>query len=369
MSKENVDSLENLRAEIDQIDQQLQLLLNQRADCAQRVATVKLRDLDPKQSNASLFYRPEREAQVLRKVIERNKGPLDGKDVARIFREVMSVCLALEKPMDVAYLGPAGTFTQAAALKHFGHAVLTHPVANISAVFDSVEKKVCDYGVVPVENSTEGMVTHTLDNFINSSLKICGELVLPIVLHLLIKPSSDPAKITKICAHQQAIAQSRQWLQQNYPQIELISVSSNGEAAKMAATDESIAAIAGELAAEHYDLVHMASNIQDYADNTTRFLVVAPDEVPASGDDKTSLVVSTRNVPGALFKLLAPLEEEGISLTRIETRPSRTENWAYVFFMEFHGHHNDEAVQRVIRSISEQSSFVKVLGSYPAAVI
>jgi chorismate mutase/prephenate dehydratase len=149
----------------------------------------------------------------------------------------------------------------------------------------------------------------------------------------------------------------------------LISVSSNGEAAKMAGADDSIAAIAGELAAEHYDLVHMASNIQDYADNTTRFLVVAPDEVPASGDDKTSLVVSTRNVPGALFKLLAPLEEEGISLTRIETRPSRTENWAYVFFMEFHGHHNDEAVQRVIRSISDQSSFVKVLGSYPAAVI
>ena len=239
---------------------------------------------------------------------------------------------------------------------------------NIAEVFSAVQRKVCRYGVLPIENSTEGMVTHTLDNFIHSPLKICGELELPIALHLLVRPGADATGLKKICAHQQALAQSRNWLQQNFPAIPLEAVSSNGEAARMAADDAGIAAVAGELAAERYGLVHIASDIQDYADNTTRFLVIAHEEVPASGHDKTSLVVSTRNEPGALLKLLAPLEREGISLTRIETRPSRTENCAYVFFMEFHGHHHDAKVQRVIEQFKQQASFVKVLGSYPVAV-
>lgn len=365
----STDDLQILREEIDQIDQQIQHLLNQRASCAKQVAEVKLRDVDLQTDERPIFYRPEREAQVLRKVMERNEGPLDAKEVAHIFREIMSACLALEQPMEIAYLGPQGTFTQAAALKHFGHAVITKPVGNIAEVFDAVERKTCHYGVVPVENSTEGMVTHTLDKLINSPLKICGELELAIDLHLLVKEGASSADVRKICAHQQALAQSRNWLQQNYPGIEIQAVSSNAEAAKMAVHDGSIAAVAGDLAAEYYGLSRLASSIQDYADNTTRFLVIAHNEVPASGQDKTSMVVSTRNIPGALFKLLAPLEQEGISLTRIETRPSRTENWAYVFFMEFHGHHQDPAVKRVTEAIAAQSFFVKVLGSYPAAVI
>ncbi|MDA8694255.1 prephenate dehydratase [Pseudomonadales bacterium] len=363
------DDLQSLRDEIDRIDQQIQRLINERAGCAKRVADVKLENVDLQNSEAPLFYRPEREAQVLRKVMERNEGPMDAKEVAHIFREIMSACLALEQPMEIAYLGPEGTFTQAAALKHFGHSVMTRSFANIAEVFEAVALKTCHYGVVPVENSTEGMVTHTLDNFISSPLKICGELELPISLNLLVKSGVSDNQITKICAHQQALAQSRHWLQQHYHNIEVQSVSSNGEAAKMASEDATIAAVAGDLAAERYDLSCLAANIQDYSDNTTRFLVISHDEVAASGEDKTSIIVSTRNVPGALFKLLAPLEAEGISLTRIETRPSRTENWAYVFFMEFHGHHQDPAVKRVTDAIAEQSFFVKVLGSYPAAVI
>lgn len=360
--------LQVLRDDIDQIDQDIQRLLNQRADCAKKVAEVKLREA-AEEDGPVVFYRPEREAQVLRKVMERNQGPLDAKEVAHIFREIMSACLALEQPLQVAFLGPQGTFTQAAALKHFGHSVVTEPCTNISEVFSAVERKLCHYGVVPVENSTEGMVTHTLDNLINSPLKICGELEMPIALHLLAQDEAELTGIQSICAHQQALAQSRNWLQQHFPNLEIKAVSSNGEAARLASEDSTIAAIAGDLAAERYSLNRLASNIQDYADNTTRFLIVSSEDVPASGDDKTSLVVSTRNVPGALHKLLAPLEDEGISLTRIETRPSRTENWAYVFFIEFHGHRDDGPVKRVIETIGEQSFFVKVLGSYPAAVI
>lgn len=361
--------LTQLRADIDAIDEELQRLLNERAACAQKVAAVKTREAASGGNSEPVFYRPEREAQVLRKVMERNTGPLDAKKVAHIFREIMSACLALEKPLSVAYLGPQGTFTEAAALKHFGQSAIREPMNNIGDIFMAVQRRECHYGVLPVENSTEGMVTHTIDNFVNSPLKICGELELPIALHLLVRQGADPAQLKKICAHQQALAQSRHWLEQNFPKLAIEAVSSNGEAARMAAADPTVAAVAGELAAERYALVHIASDIQDYADNTTRFLVIAHEEVPASGKDKTSLLVSTRNEPGALFRLLAPLEREGISLTRIETRPSRTENWAYIFFMEFQGHHQQESVQRVIDDFVKQAVMVKVLGSYPAAVI
>ncbi|MBT8138370.1 MAG: prephenate dehydratase [Gammaproteobacteria bacterium] len=361
--------LEKLRADIDSIDAELQRLLNERAACAQRVAEVKTQAAAGGDEGEPVFYRPEREAQVLRKVMQRNSGPLEAKTVAHIFREIMSACLALEKPISVAYLGPQGTFTEAAALKHFGNAALREPKNNISDIFAAVQRRECQYGVLPVENSTEGMVTHTIDNFIASPLKICGELELPIALHLLVQPDADPAQLEKICAHQQALAQSRNWLQQHFPGVEIEAVSSNGEAARIAASNAQVAAVAGEMAAERYGLVHVASDIQDYADNTTRFLVIANQEVPASGHDKTSLVVSTRNEPGALYHLLASLKREGISLTRIETRPSRTENWAYVFFMEFHGHHQEASVQRVIDDFVKRAIMVKVLGSYPAAVI
>jgi len=277
--------------------------------------------------------------------------------------------LALEKPLEVAYLGPEGTFTEAATIKHFGHSVLSRPQNNISDIFSAVERNLCQYGVLPVENSTEGMVTDTLDKFINSPLKICGEVGLPVNLHVLTQEGVRQDDIVKICAHQQALAQSRNWLLQHFPNVELEPVSSNGKAAQIAAEDKTIAAVAGDMAAERYGLLHLASNIQDYAKNTTRFLIVANDDVPASGNDKTSIIVSTRNESGALLRLLQPIEEAGISLTRIETRPSRTENWAYIFFMEFQGHHQDAAIAEVIKEIRSRAFMLKLLGSYPAAVI
>ncbi len=366
--------LAGIREEIDQIDQQIQDLLNRRAACAQRVAEVKKAELLRQHGQASdaaqaSFYRAEREAQVLRRVMDRNAGPLPAQGVARIFREIMSECLALERPMQVAFLGPEGTFTQAASIKHFGHAVLSSPLGTIGAVFDAVEAGDADYGVVPVENSTEGMVTHTLDNFIKSPLKICGEVELPIRLHLLGAPGCVPGQIVRICAHQQALAQCRGWLEAHWPGMEQSPVSSNGEAARMAASDTSIAAIAGDLARESYDLVKLASNIQDYADNTTRFLVIGRNAVRPSGRDKTSIIVSTRNRPGALFRLLEPFQREQIMLTRIDTRPSRTETWTYLFFIEFEGHAEDARVAGVLRELEEHTVMIKTLGSYPQAVV
>lgn len=370
---QNLPSLDQLRQDIDSIDRQIHRLLNQRAERAQRVADVKLADLTAETGKADLskvmFYRPEREAQVLQKVMDRNDGPLDDKTVAHLFREIMSACLALEKPMEVAYLGPEGTFTQAAAMKHFGHAVICQPQTAISSVFAQVESGQCNYGVVPVENSTEGMVNHTLDNFIESPLKICGEVELRIQLHLLANAQADSASIKTICAHQQALAQCRQWLDNNWPNVERIAVSSNAEAARMAQADASIAAVAGDLAAEKYQLMKLAESIEDLANNTTRFLIIGQEEVPASGRDKTSLVISTHNKPGALFRLLEPFHREGISLTRIDTRPSRTQTWAYVFFVEFEGHQQDGVVQKVMAELEEQSVMLKPLGSYPAAVL
>lgn len=366
--------LQRIRADIDTIDRQIQELLNRRAGCAQQVAEVKrgqLRESDG--STAALapasFYRPEREAQVLRTVMERNSGPLPAAAVAHIFREIMSACLALEQPVRVAFLGPEGTFSQAAVLKHFGHAVVGQPLPGIGDVFRAVDAGEAGYGVVPVENSTEGMVTHTLDNFIRSQLKICGEVELPVRLHLLASPSCEPAAIRRICAHQQALAQCRGWLDAHWPGIEQSAVSSNGEAARMAARDPSIAAVAGDLARDGFGLQSLAANIQDYPDNTTRFLVISREGARPSGRDKTSIIVSTHNRPGALFRVLEPFQREQLMLTRIDTRPSRTETWTYLFFIEFEGHQEDPRIAAVLEEIRAQTVMVKVLGSYPQAVI
>lgn len=366
--------LAEVRADIDSIDSQIQSLIAERARCAQRVADIKLEAVHAARARGELdeevvYYRPEREAQVLRRIISRDDGPLEGPAVAHVFREIMSACLALEKPLQVAYLGPEGTFTQAAALKHFGHAAICVPQTTIDAVFSEVESGQCNYGIVPVENSTEGMVSHTLDSFIDSPLKISGEVELRIGHHLLVKPGVEPENISRICAHQQALAQCRKWLDTHWPQIERVAVSSNGEAARMAAEDASTAAVAGDMAAEAYGLERLAEHIEDNADNTTRFLVVGKNEVPPSGEDKTSIVVSSRNKPGALFTLLDPFRRGGVSLTRIDTRPSRTEKWAYVFFIEFEGHLQDEPIAEIVRELEEQSILLKPLGSYPRAVL
>jgi chorismate mutase/prephenate dehydratase len=363
--------LETVRADIDAIDREIQSLIKRRAECAQRVADIKLSEAAARGESGEdvVYYRPEREAQVLAGIIERNSGPLPGETVAHIFREIMSACLALEKPLQVAYLGPEGTFTQAATIKHFGHAAICQPQATIDAVFAQVESGECNYGVVPVENSTEGMVSHTLDNFMDSTLKIAGEVELGIGHHLLVAPGSSADDITGICAHQQALAQCRGWLDRHWPQVEREAVSSNGEAARRAAQEQGVAAVAGDMAAELYGLEKLAEHIEDYADNTTRFLVIGRGEVQPSGRDKTSIIVSSRNKPGALFSLLEPFRAAGVSLTRIDTRPSRVEKWAYVFFIEFEGHLQDEKIAGILAELEEQSIMLKPLGSYPQAVL
>ena len=358
----SADKLEDLRGRIDALDEQIQALINARAECARDVATVKL-----SQGEDPRFYRPEREALILRRVSERNDGPMPDETMVRLFREIMSACLALEKPLSVAYLGPEGTFTQAAALKQFGHAVTTLALDSLDDVFREVAAGAADYGVVPVENSTEGVISHTLDLFQQSALSICGEVELRIHHHLLVKRSD--VKITRVLAHQQALAQCRGWLEANLPGAEHVAVGSNAEAARLASEDDTVAAIASDTAAELYGLVAVAQNIEDRPDNTTRFLVIASQAVLPSGNDKTSLLVSVSNKPGALSELLQPIAQHKISMTRIESRPSRQAMWEYVFYIDVNGHRDDAGVAAALAALEEKAFAVKVLGSYPKAVI
>jgi len=358
-----MSSLTEIRQRIDNLDEQIQRLINERAALAQTVAQLKNEVREEPD-----YYRPEREAEILRRVLERNDGPLENEVVARLFREIMSACLALEQPLNIAYLGPEGTFTQTAALKHFGHAVETLPCAAIDEVFRDVEAKDAHYGVVPVENSTEGVVNHTLDMFLSSTLRICGEVQLRIHHHLLSK-AERVGDISKIYAHQQALAQCREWLNHVAGQVELIAVSSNAEAARMAADEEDAAAIAGDTAAEIYGLNILASNIEDEPDNTTRFLVIGHQIVPPTGNDKTSLLLFTSNRPGALVRLLKPIAEHGISMTRIESRPSRSGLWDYVFFIDIEGHEKEDEIASVLSELDKEAAMLKILGSYPCAVL
>lgn len=356
------DKLSQLRERIDQLDEQIQSLITQRAHIAQEVAATKVGSSD------NNFYRAEREAQVLRTVKARNQGPLSDEEIARLFREIMSACLALEQVMSIAFLGPEGTFTQAAALKHFGHSVNTLPLATIGDVFREVESGNASYGVVPIENSTEGIVSHTLDQFMNSPLTICGEVELRIHHHLLGK-DGDYKQARCIYAHRQSLGQCREWLESNMPHVEQREVSSNAEAARLAAQETDALAIASEAAAEIYGLAILVRNIEDEPDNTTRFLVVGKRATPPSGKDKTTLLVSTHNKPGALYRILEPLMNNNISMTRIESRPSRRGMWDYVFFIDFEGHRDDPNAARAIAELDKQASFLKILGSYPRAVL
>lgn len=363
------EQLAKLRDEIDEIDRHIHELINQRAQCAQRVAEVKMAHRTDV-TEEPVFYRPEREAQVLRKVMERNKGPLEGEEVARLFREIMSACLALEKPTRVAFLGPEGTFTQQAALKHFGHSAVCVPMPTIDDVFREVEAKAVKYGVVPIENSTEGVVHHTLDNFRSSELKISGEVELRIHQHLLVKPDTEPSRITRIYSHQQSLAQCRLWLDSRFPNVERIAVSSNAEAARRAAAEgEHVAAIAGEMAAKLYGLEHAFNNIEDHPDNSTRFLIIGHESVGSSQRDKTSILVNARNQPGALYHILEPFHRAGVDLTRIETRPANAGAWGYVFYIDLAGHQDEEPVNQALSEVSSKVVELKVLGSYPQAVL
>jgi len=353
-----------LREQIDQIDIDICQLISARAQCAQEVAEVK-KSVD---ANA-VFYRPEREAQVLRKAMDMNKGPLDDEEMARLFREIMSACLALEQPTKVAFLGPEGTFTQQAALKHFGHSAVALPFSAIDEVFREVEAGAVNYGVVPVENSTEGVVNHTLDNFMGSNLHICGEVELRIHQHMLVSDVTKTDSISRIYSHSQSLAQCRKWLDAHYPNAERIAVSSNADAAKRLKGEWNAAAIAGHMAADLYDLTVHAEKIEDQPDNSTRFLIIGTQQIPASGVDKTSVVIAMRNEPGALHDLLQPFQTHGIDLTRVETRPAVSGTWNYVFFIDFNGHRDDAAVAKALAEVGAKASDLRVLGSYPRAVL
>jgi chorismate mutase/prephenate dehydratase len=357
--------LAEVRQRIDAIDEQLHALLNERARHAQQVGISKHAS-----GHTVDFYRPEREAEVLRMALARNKGPLRDEEILRLFREIMSACLAQQEPLKVAFLGPEGTFTQQAVLKHFGHSVRALALPAIEDVFHEVEAGNADFGVVPIENSTEGTVNHTLDRFLLSPLSICGEVELRIHQYLMGRMTSLE-HIRRICSHQQSLAQCRQWLDEHLPEVERIAVSSNAEGARRARDEQGTAAIGPQAAAEVYGLGVLVAEIEDRPDNTTRFLVVGSKTFRPSGVDKTTLLVSTghTDASGTLYKLLEPLARENVSMTRIESRPSRRRKWDYVFFIDIEGHREDPAVARALKELETRASLFRVLGSYPRAIL
>lgn len=363
MTRSSITPLAELREQIDALDEQILQLINQRATCAMEVARTKTA-----QGEQGSFYRPDRESLVLRRIKDLNQGPLSDETVAHFFRELMSSCLALEKPLDVAFLGPEGTFSQQAAVKHFGSAVKTIPATTISDIFNRVESGNCQFGVVPVENSTEGIISHTLDRFLASPLKICGEVEIRVHQNLM-GQISNLKDIATVYSHQQSLSQCRQWLDNYLPHAQRVAVSSNAEAARLAAAENHSAAIAGLVAAEIYQLTVIEKNIEDEPNNTTRFIIIGQQTSASTGNDKTSLVVSTGNQPGALYKILEPFARFNIGMVHIESRPSRQALWDYVFFIDIEGHHQDQNVSEALLLLSRNTTMLKLLGSYPKAVL
>ena len=353
-----IEKLQQLRDRIDKLDDELLKLVNQRAALAQQIGHLK---------EDGVMLRPEREAQVLLRLQKLNSGPLSNAAVARLFTEVMSQCRALEAPLTVAYLGPQGTFTEAAAQKRFGSAIQEHSCATIDEVFRAVASGTAHYGMVPVENSTEGAVGRTLDLLMQSTLTICGEMVLPIHQCLLGR-RAELSAIKTVYSHPQSFGQCQDWLNTHLRHAARIPVASNAEAARLAAENPLSAAIAGSQAAALFGLEILAENIEDDAGNTTRFLVLGTQQVAPSGNDKTSLVMSTANRPGAVHDLLVPLAKHGVSLTKLESRPARSGLWEYVFYMDIEGHQADVKVAAALAELKQVAAFVKVLGSYPVAV-
>jgi chorismate mutase / prephenate dehydratase len=351
------ETLKPLRERIDRIDAELLRLLNERARTAHEIGTLK---------NDGVIYRPEREAQVLRRLEELNSGPLPAEAVRTLFTEVISACRAVEEPLAVGYLGPRGTFSEEAARKHFGSSAQGVPCASIDEVFRQVEAKQSRYGVVPVENSTEGAIGRTMDLLATSSVKLCGEVVLPVHQCLMSKAASRVA-ITRILGHAQSLAQCHEWLNHNFPKAERTAVVSNAEAAQQASLDPLAASLGSRSAAPLFGLNLLAENIEDQPNNTTRFVVLAEQDSAPSGRDKTSLIMSTRNRPGAIHTLLAPFAQHGVSMTRLESRPSRMGLWEYLFFVDVEGHRQDEKVAAALAQAQDNASFLKILGSYPVA--
>ena len=353
------EELAKLRDGIDAIDAQVLGLLSERARLAQRVGEIKHGNI----------YRPEREAQVLRRIAAMNSGPLSEAAVRTIFREIMSACLALEQPLKIAYFGPAGTFSESAAKKHFGSAPTFTAYLTIDDVFRAVESGQADYGVVPVENSTEGSVGRTLDQMLTSPLMVCSEVNLRIHQNLMTKATAlDDVK--RLYSHAQSLAQCHEWLNRNLPRLARVPVASNAEAARMAAQDPESCAIAGEAAARLYELNILAPNIEDDPSNTTRFVVLSNHDSSPSGVDRTSIVCSAQNKPGAVHDLLTPLKLHGVSMSRFESRPARgfgNSRWEYVFFIDIDGHRLDAKVATALDDLRSHVGFLKELGSYPKA--
>ncbi|ASN09033.1 prephenate dehydratase [Xanthomonas citri] len=355
--------LADVRAKIDEIDRNIQALIAERANFAHQVGKAK-----GKLAAAVDYYRPEREAQVLRMVVDRNEGPLSDEVLVHVYREIMSACLAQQEPLKIGYLGPEGTFSQQAVLKHFGRSAVGLPMATIEEVFQEVEAGNADFGVVPVENSGQGTIQVTLDMFLTSNLKICGEVELRVHQYLLSR-NGRLEDIERIYAHSQSFAQTAGWLRSHLPKVEKIAVSSNAEGARRARNAEDAAAIGGESAAHVYGLKKVImKSIEDDDDNTTRFLVIGRQIFPSSGHDRTSVLVFIHDKPGALFDVLSPFARHGISMNRIESRPSHQAKWEYGFFIDLIGHVEDDAMKQALAELKAHSAQIKVLGSYPVAI-
>ncbi|MGO1073700.1 prephenate dehydratase [Lysobacter sp. CA199] len=354
--------LATLRERIDGIDRHIQELIGERAQFANQVGKAK-----GKLAAAVDYYRPEREAQVLRRVVDRNDGPLNDEVLVRLFREIMSACLAQQEPLKIGFLGPEGTHSQQAVYKHFGHSIHGLPLASIEEVFQEVEAGSADFGVVPVENSTQGTIQSTLDMFLTSKLKISGEVELRVHQHLLSR-SGRIEDIERVYSHPQSFAQCKAWLRQYLPKAEKIAVSSNAEAARRARNADDAAAIAGASAGNIYGLRNVAGPIEDRPDNTTRFLVIGRELFTPSGNDRTSLLIFIKDEPGALYNVLSPFAKRGLSMNRIESRPGHTGRWQYAFFVDIGGHVQEPAMREALDELQELAHEVKVLGSYPVAI-
>jgi chorismate mutase/prephenate dehydratase len=354
------DKLQPLRQQIDAIDAQILDLLSRRAKVAQEVGHVKAETKAP-------VFRPEREAQILRKVADNNPGPLDSRDIQTIFREIMSSCRALEKRVTVAYLGPTGTFSEQAVFQQFGSAVEGLPCVSIDEVFRATEAGTADYGVVPVENSSEGAINRSLDLLLSTTSIISGEVSIP-VHHSLMTKTGSMDGVTVVCAHSQALAQCQAWLNLHHPNVERRAVASNAEAAVLASRDPTVAAIASEMAGEQYQLGVVQAHIQDDPHNRTRFVVIGRQATGASGRDRTSLVLAVPNKAGAVYNLLAPLARHDVSMTRFESRPARIGTWEYYFYVDVEGHIADANVAGALEELKDNAAFFKVLGSYPVGL-
>lgn len=349
--------LEKLRKEIDEIDDRILKLLNDRSNIVLDIAHIK------RNENAR-FYSPERERQILERLTSLNKGPFPNETLKVIYREILSASLSLEEPLKVACLGPLATFTHLAALRHFGSSASFVPVISIKEVFDAVGTGKAEFGVVPIENSNEGVITYTLDLFMDYDLKVSAEIMLEIT-HNLLSKSGDRTKIEKIYSFSPPTAQCRRWLQSNMSGIPIIEATSTANAAELAARDDEAAAIASELAAEIYDLKFVERSIEDNKHNFTRFLVISKDFPKKSGKDKTSIMFSIKDKPGALYNILEPFKKAKINLTKIESRPSKRRAWEYIFFVDMEGHVEDRRLRKAIENLKENCLYLKVLGSYP----